>query len=323
MCLLLDPLKRNPAIAGVEIVSDGGAIGVRVGLVPARLVEDKDAVAKLEGLFQIVADHENGHGLFGPQLCQKVVHRQARTGVERPKGFVQQKDPRGCGQRLPNRKPLLHAAGQGGRVLMRHMVKPDPLQRGLSPLARGALGGAAQGPPARGKALGGHDVLKRRHMRENRIALKDDAALGPGLDRWRVAVDGDRAARRVFLGEQQAEERRLPAPRGPNNGDEFAFFDIKIDPLDDRTVAVGLEDIAHLNKAHPRPPLRPGPAGWPGRPRPSPTGRGPVATGRDAKAKRTWPRITSAKASPRVGGGPKRSLIVRPPTTGTPAATAP
>ena len=69
-------------------------------------------------------------------------------------------------------------------------------------------------------------VAEHRQMREHRVALEHDAAVGSAR-RQRLAVDEDASARRRLLAEQHAQERRLAAARGSDKGDEGVRRDLE------------------------------------------------------------------------------------------------
>ena len=82
------------------------------------------------------------------------------------------------------------------------------------PAGIAALFAAAAAEQARGEGRGGAfeaegDVAEHRHMREDRIALKHDAAIGPAFRLELLAIEQDRAARGRFLAENEAQEARL------------------------------------------------------------------------------------------------------------------
>lgn len=59
-------------------------------------------------------------------------------------------------------------------------------------------------------------------MREDGVALEDDAAIRPRLLRQGFAVEQDRSSRRPLLAEQHTQERRLAAAGRADKGDEGA-----------------------------------------------------------------------------------------------------
>ena len=89
-------------------------------------------------------------------------------------------------------------------------------------------------------------------MREDRIALEDDAAIGAGLGRQRLAADQDLAARRPLLAEDEAKEGALAGPGRADHGDESPGGDVEIDALEDDLVAIFDPDVAEGERAHQR-----------------------------------------------------------------------
>ena len=136
----------DAAVAGVEIVGDRGAVGGGVVGVPAGLVEDYHAVAELEGLFEVVGDHEDGHLRILLKFHEKIVHGEPRAGVEGAEGFVEQQDAGAGGQRLRDGEALLHAARERGGVGVAHVAEADAVEGGL---------GAGRAPPSGPRARGG------------------------------------------------------------------------------------------------------------------------------------------------------------------------
>ena len=93
-----------------------------------------------------------------------------------------------------------------------------------------------------------HDLERQSHVlvdgapREQGGGLEHIAigAVEPRIRR-RLAVDGDRPRRRLFEIGDDTQERRLPAARRTDEGDELALHDIEIDVTqsDDAAVAGG------------------------------------------------------------------------------------
>src|SRR5262245_56109325 len=87
---------------------------------------------------------------------------------------------------------------------------------------RGAAPGAGQPaePAAAGELEADQHIAEHGQMREYRVALKDDAAIGAGLVGEGLAVEEDGAAGRPLLAEDEAEEGALARAGRPDHGDE-------------------------------------------------------------------------------------------------------
>jgi hypothetical protein len=90
-------------------------------------------------------------------------------------------------------------------------------------------------------------------MREHRIALEHDAAIGAAFGAHRLAVEQNLATARRFLAEDQAEEGALAGTRGADHRDEAALGDLKRDAFEHDLVAVFDPDVAHFEQRTHRP----------------------------------------------------------------------
>ena len=72
-------------------------------------VENKYAVRKAHGFPRVVRDEKDGHVALLEQTHAFVLQRPARQGVERPEGFVHEKQRRIAHQRSRKACPLRHA----------------------------------------------------------------------------------------------------------------------------------------------------------------------------------------------------------------------
>ena len=96
------------------------------------------------------------------------------------------------------------------------------------------------------------DVLRHRHVREERIALKDDAeAAAVGLLVRDVApVEGNPALSRLDETGDHLQGRRLPAARGAEKRNEFALVDRQGDIANGRERAVFLGNPFECQERH-------------------------------------------------------------------------
>src|SRR5262245_19976534 len=87
-------------------------------------------------------------------------------------------------------------------------------------------------------------------MREQRVALEDDAAIGAGLRRDGFAVDQQFTARRLIDTEQHAQERRLAPARRADDGDELTIGDVQVQIFEHDLLAVLLPQPTHRDRRH-------------------------------------------------------------------------
>ena len=156
---------------------------------------------------------------------------------------------------LGDGQALLHAAGKGGRQLVLDAFEADGGQHAGRPIEGLPTGLAEEAAGERGhlQLEAEQHVLDARQMREDGVALEDDAAIGAGLGRQRLAVEGDRPAGRLLGAQQQAKEGALAAARGTHHGDEGALGHGQIDVLQDRLAVVALPEMLdgdRVGRAH-------------------------------------------------------------------------
>jgi hypothetical protein len=95
------------------------------------------------------------------------------------------------------------------------------------------------------------DVLRRRHVREQRVVLEDHPDV-PLVRRQRadgVAVHEDVAVGHVGEARDHVQRRRLARAARPEEGDELAGPDVERHPVDGRLAAVALDDVPQLEGA--------------------------------------------------------------------------
>jgi hypothetical protein len=148
-----------------------------------------------------VRDHEDGHAGLLPESQQEIVHVAADAGIERAERLVEEEHARLLQERLRDRKPLLHATGELRRVFFARGPEADVFQRRLHFVAE-LLPLRAEDATENARALDlqrQDEVLADGQVREDRVALEDDAAVGRRPWRKRIAGDLDRARRRPLL----------------------------------------------------------------------------------------------------------------------------
>src|SRR5476649_16143 len=223
--------------------------------IDAHFVEYEYATAEREAFFQIVRDHEDRQVRFAPEAKQQFVHVAADTGVECPERFVKQQHAWFHHQRLRDCKALLHAARKLLRVLVQCGAQADAFEHGNRMIKRRAAARAEQ--PAGELRLGQfqpqQDIADHAQMFKYRVALEHHATMFIRLGRQGFAVEQDLAARRLFLTQQQAQERGLAATGRPDHRTEFAFGNAQVEPLKYDLIAVFLPYVAYFDHRAPPP----------------------------------------------------------------------
>ena len=157
----------------------------------AALAHDRDPVAHLDRLVDVVGDEEDGLADLRLQAQELVLEALAVDRVDRAEGLVHQHHQRVGGERPGDPDPLLLAAGELRRVAVAELgVEADQLEQ---------LGDAGRGPvllPAQQLRHGG-DVLGDRAVGEEADLLDHVADLAPQLGRVAVAhrLAADRGCR--------------------------------------------------------------------------------------------------------------------------------
>src|SRR5260370_28195456 len=90
-------------------------------------------------------------------------------------------------------------------------------------------------------------------MFEHRVTLEHHAAMFIRLSRQWLAVEQDLSACRLFLTEQQPQERGLAATRCTDHRTKFAFGNGQVKPFEHDLVAVFLPYVADFDHRAPPP----------------------------------------------------------------------
>ena len=156
------------------------------------IAHDRDAVAHLDRLVDVVGHEDHGLPELAVQAQEVVLETVARDRVDRAEGLVHQHDRRIDGHRARYADALLLAAGELAWVAAQIVwVEPHELEQ-LACAAADALLGPAQEPRHRA------DVVLDRHVREQSDLLEhvaDPASqLGDLVVVHAAAVDRDVAA---------------------------------------------------------------------------------------------------------------------------------
>jgi hypothetical protein len=95
------------------------------------------------------------------------------------------------------------------------------------------------------------DIVEGVHVRKERIALEHDADVAPPGRRAgeRAPVDADVARIRLDQTGDAAQQRRLPAAGGAEQGHKFARRDRKIDAAQRGGAAIALGDAADVDRS--------------------------------------------------------------------------
>jgi len=224
---------RDEAIGRAPVEVGGG-----VGLQNAAVVHHRDPIRDPEGLLLIVGHDDRRCAGRSENVLDLGADTGAQGGVEVGEGFVEQDDRRIGGEGPGDRDPLLLAA--------RELVG-----------APSALGGEADQVEHLGDAClpvlpvskSVRDVGRDRQVREERVVLEDDADPAPfgGNAACRIGDDDtlELDAPRIGLLEtgDEAQGRRLAAPRGSEQGEELAGPHVEVDAPHGGVAAEALGEI--------------------------------------------------------------------------------
>ena len=175
-----------------------------------------DPIGQVHRLVDLVRDEQHCLARARPDLEELRLHVLARLRVERGKRLVHQQHHRIRRQRPRQVDPLLHAAGELGRVVPLEAAEPDQLDEVVGALAHGCpveplvhlhavAHVAGDGPP-----------------REEAGVLEHDRPVHAGAVHA-SAVDGHRAHLVVEKTGHDVEECRLAAAARTDNGHELAL----------------------------------------------------------------------------------------------------
>ena len=96
------------------------------------------------------------------------------------------------------------------------------------------------------------DVVEHRHVREHGVALEDHRDPAPA--RRQVGgvppADPHTAAVDLLQPREPAQQRRLPAARGPEQDDELAVRHVEVDVVDRGDLPEGLADVLEADVGH-------------------------------------------------------------------------
>ena len=177
--------------------------------------------AEKERLLDRVRDQDDRLAGFLPQLQNKALHLFPGEGIQRAERFVHQDHIRIIGEAAGKRDTLLHAAGKLVNRLFSKILQAHSLQQVLDLF------------PGLGFRFSGHvrpegDVFLDGQPFEQGALLKDHAAFGArSRDGMVVQTHLTRSGRQEPG--NYVEERCLATAGRSEDGDDFAFLDIKAD----------------------------------------------------------------------------------------------
>ena len=215
-----------------------------VGDPPRARRHHDDPVGQVHRLGDRVRDEHDRRVGRRTDLQQFGLHVLTSHLVERTERFVHQQQRRVCRERPSDRDPLLHTPRELPRHVtgefrefdeFEHFVRAGPtpglvpalqLERQLDVLLDGA-------PVEQARLLERHAVVLVEAGLRSRLAVHDDAAVG------RLDEVGD-----------QAEQRRLPAPRRADQRHELARLDGELDAGQrvDLVRGARVEDLRHAGR---------------------------------------------------------------------------
>ncbi len=180
--------------------------------------QHRHAVGHEDRLVDVVGHEQHRLAVGFPDPQQQLLHQRPGLVVERAERLVEQEDLGVVGQRAGQGRALLHAAGQRARIVMLEAARARRARcswaatRACSPAAM-----PFSRNPKRMFSLDGQPG-------EERVGLKDHAAVGAGAAHRR-AVDEDPTRGRLIEAGDDAQQRRLAAARGPQQDQEIVVVD--------------------------------------------------------------------------------------------------
>src|SRR6266566_1414871 len=208
---------------------------------------DRDAVAELDRLVDVVRHEDHGDSLCALQLEELVLKTLADDRADRAEGLVHQHERRLGSHRARDADALALAARELRRIPVAHA-------RGIETDEREELVDAdsnARGRPAE-KLRDGRHVLADGSVREEADLLDDvpdaPAELGRILRKDVLPIDEDLSRRRLDESVHHAKRRRLAAARRPDQHGDAAGGGGEAEMVDRDGVAVALGDLAQLDR---------------------------------------------------------------------------
>ena len=192
----------------------------RSNLENVALRHDRDAVRHGEGFFLVVSHEDEGDAGLVLHALQLELHVLAELIIERRERFVEQQNLGFGRQSAGEGHALLLAAGDLAGLAVLQFFHAHEAQHGIDRRLHFALGF-----PEHFKAKG--DVLRHRHMREQRIALEHrvDVPLEGREMRHFLTIEEDRPIGRHLKSGDEAQQSGLAAAGWSQQGEEFVLPD--------------------------------------------------------------------------------------------------
>ncbi len=175
-------------------------------------------------------DEHDGDVHFFPDLQQIRLHLATGLGVERAERLVHDEDARVVGQRAGDGDALFHTTGEFMRIRIFKFRQADHVE----PLTGLRIGGG------RGLAVhfqAEHHIALHRKPREERVALKDHAAIRPGSGDG-LAIQKDFAAARLVQAGHDADQGGFATARRPDDADKFPAADVERNVIEHHLMTV-------------------------------------------------------------------------------------
>src|SRR5438105_7488823 len=202
-----------------------------------------DPIAEIESFLRVVSDEEHGLAPPIPETGERVLHPGPRLGVEGAKRLVEQEDGRIGREHSRHLDHLRHARGQ--------LLRERRLERREADEAEELV---AHNPPRCGSnALGEKaelQVFPHRHPGKDGGFLQDVSPLPAGALDARAGA-ADRSLRRAKEPGEDAQQRRLPAAYGTEQGQELVLLDLEAQAfqrLRRRQAGIGVADVQRLQQ---------------------------------------------------------------------------
>ena len=216
-----------------------------VGLDDPAVAHHRDPLAERHRLDLVVRDVHGRDAETLVQPRQLGAHRDAELRVEVRERLVHQERLRLAHDRASHRHALALAARERRRTPVEQLLEPQHAGHRLDPRRDLRLRRLAHFQPVA-------EVLAHRHVRVERVGLEDHRDVP--LARCELgdvpAADRDAAARRLLEPGDQAQERRLAAPRRSHEHEELAVGDLERDVVDRGRAREGLADVVERDLCH-------------------------------------------------------------------------
>ncbi len=222
----------------------------RAQLLDPPAVHHRDEIGGGHRLRLVMGHVDRGVAVGVVQAADLEAHLLAQIGVEIRQRLVEEQrlrlDDEGAGER----DALLLAAGEFARI-----ARGEVGELGRREDAGDLLGDLRPRQLAQRQAIG--DVLGDRHVRPQRVALKDHRHLArfrrqrARRRRHHPVTDRDLAGRRLDEARDQAQRRRLAAAGRTEQADEETVVDAERDVVDHGRRVIALGQVPQLDRRHP------------------------------------------------------------------------